>query len=368
MLSKKKIIPVAIGILLAVVSLVVFSTKPTVKAIWEPATLKFISGSSISDIQWMPDNKALSYTQGSVQFFFLEHKNWDSLPIGSRNTFYLDWNAQGNQLACAGWEAWIWNAQTQLAMPISDAEQYSFLNDVAWNPQGHELAILASGSSTEQDSLLIWDNEAKNLRSFKLSLDSNFRSIGWTPDGQIVVGFPRGDNPVEAWNALTGTRELPFLGNTITRLVYSPDGKTIATLQQPDHEFILWDAINQQQLTTLTNPFGALDSIKWSPDGKQIASNEHGNSTVHIWNVTSNQVGHTFNGNPTIRFTFEWNPTGEKIAIADYRGLHLWDVNSEKTQLFNLENAVNFVAWSPDGKLLACSTWDGIYIFDVTNT
>jgi hypothetical protein len=68
----------------------------------------------------------------------------------------------------------------------------------------------------------------------------------------------------------------------VLSVVFSPDGKTIAT-GSSDNTVKLWN-LNGQEMTTLKGHSGEVNSVVFSPDGKTIATGSYDN-TVRLWNL-----------------------------------------------------------------------------------
>ncbi|MEI2579535.1 WD40 repeat domain-containing protein, partial [Scytonema sp. PRP1] len=70
--------------------------------------------------------------------------------------------------------------------------------------------------------------------------------------------------------------------NSVFSVVFSPDGKTIAT-GSCDNTVKLWN-LNGQDLQTFKGHSNSVTSVVFSPDGKTIATGSEDN-TVKLWNL-----------------------------------------------------------------------------------
>ncbi|MDE0685935.1 MAG: hypothetical protein OXI63_23660, partial [Candidatus Poribacteria bacterium] len=75
--------------------------------------------------------------------------------------------------------------------------------------------------------------------------------------------------------------------NSVHRLVFSPNGKTLASASE-DRTIRLWDVATGTHKYTLTGHNAWISSIAFSPDGKILASadSEH---RIRLWNAVKGQ-------------------------------------------------------------------------------
>jgi hypothetical protein len=81
---------------------------------------------------------------------------------------------------------------------------------------------------------------------------------------------------------ITERNRLEGHSGIVTSVVFSPDGKTIAT-GSDDKTVKLWN-LNGQEMTTLKGHSGIVTSVVFSPDGKTIAARSS-DKTVKLWNM-----------------------------------------------------------------------------------
>jgi WD40 repeat protein len=68
-----------------------------------------------------------------------------------------------------------------------------------------------------------------------------------------------------------------------TAAAFSPHGQILAT-GNADGTVRLWDVTAHRQITALTRPAGAVNSVAFSPDGKTLATG-NADHTVRLWDV-----------------------------------------------------------------------------------
>jgi WD40 repeat protein len=229
------------------------------------------------------------------------------------------------------------------------------LFQVGASPDGRFLVL-----QTLDDGVVLWDpGTGKVAHRFA----SPHRPEGWrgpiphraptdfafTPDSK---GFVRRASALQRWDLATGRSAYPDTetwGHTgeVTRLVFSPDGRRLATASAKDKTARLWDVAAGRALHTF--PKGLSDHLAFSPSGRQLLATPPGalgvvgNPALRAWDVATGRQARVFDlADPT-----QFMPTGndrELRVTADGRKvlmltrmnggngfqsvLSAWDLNS----------------------------------------
>ncbi len=162
----------------------------------------------------------------------------------------------------------------------------------------------------------------------------------------------------EVWDVKTGQRVATISGHqdTIYVLVFSPDGKRLAT-GSADRTARMWDAYTGQELLALSGQMGLINDVAFSPDGMRLATASE-DGTARVWDASTGQELQTVIGDVDVAF----DPEGKRLITGSYDGgTRVWDIASGK--LLNILSGhmatVNSISISPGGEQLATASNDG---------
>jgi WD40 repeat protein len=198
-------------------------------------------------------------------------------------------------------------------------------------------------------------------------------TIAFSPDGKSLATIDTA-TAIRLWDVPARRLARTLFGGTeIDAVAFSPDSRFLAGADTPDGVTRLWDLRAGRQVRMFTNKrTGSTTAVAFSPDGKILAAG-YGGGQVRLWNVaTGQQIGaplpSAMNGDPADMVSF--SPDGRILAVSNGAGLvQLWDVASRQPlcePLGSLTYTDTGAVFSPDGRILAVSNDSGpVELWDV---
>jgi WD40 repeat protein/serine/threonine protein kinase len=275
------------------------------------------------------------------------------------------WSPDGGRLAANKYlyqssDGTVWDLNPLALSQVLPGVRFSPL-PVAWSRDGKLLA--RSGGGLE---IQLWDLPAqKPLRTLVGKRSSDL--IVFSPQSDLLAAF---SGEPWLWDAGTGqaVRRLDSLGKPVGVVVdaaWSPDGKTLATVNRDWNGVDLWDIDTGKHRKRLDRHKDRPRALAWSPDGKTLASGG-ADQTVHLWTHTGEFLTQLADSQKQSKVTaLAWLPDGKTLAaLSDNRALCLWDTSTDK--LLRVHKDVETQGrFSADGKLLASlNTLAGIRLWD----
>ncbi|MFW6724109.1 WD40 repeat domain-containing serine/threonine protein kinase [Streptomyces sp. MAR4 CNY-716] len=170
-------------------------------------------------------------------------------------------------------------------------------------------------------------------------------------------GEQQANQPYETYEP-TGTLAFPPRVKGASALVFSPDGKTLAT-GGSEGIVHLWDVAGRKVRTAFPDRETAetmfqITGLSFSPDGRTLATG-HSNGAMGLWDVgRRRQLHYVHMGGERVAFS---PPDGALLANGSRTGaVYLWDPDTRTDDVvayFDHESDVTDVAFSPDGRTLA---------------
>ena len=336
------------------------SSSDKALVLWNVATAQALGETlaghvnQVSSVAFSPDGRLLASsgcngTEATQQCKPGEVRLWDVAsrqPLGQPLTYHGGWvndvafSPDGRILASGSDDKTIVLLEVASRQPLDPplVAHTSWVNSLAFAPDGRTLA-----SGGEDKSIILWDVAAhRPVGAPLLGHLAGVRSVAFSPDGKILASggcakpIDKGacsQGEIRLWNV--ATREplgalLTGHANLINRVVFSPDGKTLAS-GSADNTIILWSVTTRQPIgSPLTGHKAAVWSLAFSPDGKTLASASQ-DSTVILWDVAALQpITPPLKGHTDMVVSVAFSPDGRTVASGSKdKNIIFWDVSLE---------------------------------------
>ncbi|KAK0108690.1 hypothetical protein ONS95_003482 [Cadophora gregata] len=267
----------------------------------------------------------------------------------------LAFSPDGKQIASAsiGPVVRVWDVESKTALFVYDGQKDK-TGTVAISPNGK---MIASGS--DDASVMVWNTET---RAILFNLEGHTRwvnTVVYSPNGQIIASGSM-DETIRLWNASSGAELRILQGNLscINAIAFSPDGKSLASATF-DWLVRIWDLSRSDVQLILDGHSGPVNTVRFSPDGNQVVSGSD-DMTVKVWNLTSGTESITLKGHLKKVSAVTFSPDARRIVSgSEDKTVRVWDV-SQRTLLSTLEHnsGINAVCYSPNGHLLVAGAYN----------
>ena len=244
----------------------------------------------------------------------------------------------------------------------------SITGNIAYSPDGTRLVV--------PSSIGIWIYDAHNLEEVSLINEHkgfDCAAIGFTLSGSMLTSkfvtslhdFYYGK--LQIWDEDTRhSKDISIYRKdmgSITSLVFSPDGHTLAT-GSTNGQICLWDAQTAELRNTFIEHTKTISSLVFSPDGHTLATRNK-DGTVQLWNVDTGELLTTFKEQI---WELVFNPDSSALAVSlgeisfehpDTQSIGLWNLHAGNyLSIFVTSMISSNLVFSPDGKMLVCAAVD----------
>ena len=156
-------------------------------------------------------------------------------------------------------------------------------------------------------------------------------TVVFSPDG-LTLASGSNDDTIRLWDVRTDEHLQTLEGHTnnVLSLAYSPDGFTLASGSW-DNTIRLWDARSGEDLHILKGHGGGVNSVAISPDGITLASGSS-DTTIRLWDSRTGEHLKTFEGHALEVRTVAFSPDGLTLASVSLDlTILLWEIKRVTT-------------------------------------
>lgn len=234
---------------------------------------------------------------------------------------------------------------------IATAEHGSDIDAVAFSPVDASFVVSSSNVGRAARTIKLW---RLNDTSEPVEVLGG-RTFAFSPDGRFLA-IANGTKGSRLWH-IDEKKSVSNFGFSSYEIAFSPDGQWIANGR---HDVKLWDARTPTAVTagaTLSHE-GTVKKLVFSPDGKLLATTKLIGGDVTIWDIESRQVIKTLKQDTRSTGTLKFSPDVENLflAVADDNGsIELYALPDWHLHATIATASVNDLAFTPDGKILVSS-------------
>jgi len=292
------------------------------------------------------------------------------------------------EFSCVRGEIQLWDVETEQMVGEPLIGHAGSVESVVFSPDGQ---ILASGG--EDSTIILWDVASHQQIGEPLTgHTSNVDTLDFSPDGALLASVSwDNDQRFFLWDISINPPKRRVLGTggdatSFMGLVFSPDGKTLATTGRCDSSdtegsclggIQLWDVADGEPISQpmRSSTASAISTMVFSPDGQILVSG--GLDGIILWDVNTRKPfiqPSSFLMDPQRVESLAYSHNGTMIASVNQdQTLTLWDAKTGQRIGNPLELPMgdflfsenNRVAFSPDDKWIATGGNFGVVLSDV---
>jgi len=195
----------------------------------------------------------------------------------------------------------------------------------------------------------------------------NLTSIAWSPDGSRIAGADS-SGLITIWDVSTDAVLMKFQSASafVTSLTWSPDNTRLASVGPVDGIIRVWNTNDGQLVAELegNSTYDGPAFVAWNPVSPilvSVASTTDGGYPLKFWNTENDRFNLLPTSSHVSAYDIAWKPDGSELAVADLRGVSIYDlISQEKLEQRYIAPFKFALTWSPDGLKLAAFDTDNL--------
>ncbi|WP_019816397.1 WD40 repeat domain-containing protein [Saccharomonospora saliphila] len=258
-------------------------------------------------------------------------------------------------------EVRLWDARTGAAEGVISQSGAEFgPSGIAFSPDGLRLLTV------ESDNIVSWDVETRRRSGEYASLGDTITALAVSADGRTVVAATaRGD--LTRWLRGTGWNTR-FSGAAIS-VSFAPDGSDLTAVDGTG-ELRTWNAVNGRPSAPAHAPQGTARTVARTPDGGVVVLSVDGTISVGRPDTPGEARRRTLpdrqmRAHPAVSADGRWIAAVSDVDGVTDRVLHVWD-SATLTEVARAELGEALVtspAFGPDGTRLAATVDDEVRVW-----
>jgi WD40 repeat protein len=179
-----------------------------------------------------------------------------------------------------------------------------------------------------------------------------------------MVASHRLDNRSECWTFPDCENISAKYGQDIGTIVFSPDGETVATLQDKIPGAAIRDCRTGEIVRHISGTRGSVWAIAYFPNSKlcAIASEFNG---IQVWDITTGEMQRELGRRDLLVKGLMVSPDSRVIALVTYdKHVQIWDLATGQEMYEFSRDDIRNIAFSPDSKIIAIFGGSRVHLWD----
>ncbi len=331
---------------------------------------------TFANIAFSPDSQTLASLNGNqVQLWDVStEKQKFSIPIPYYRTNSIAFSPDGNTFAVGLAQhrnnpgtLFLWDVATGKEKKELIGQRGTIVR-VLFSPDGTTLASISSQNYYNM-TIHLWDTESGDIRTSVTVRNSysedpiSTQSLSFSPDSSLFAHANQ-QSRIDLWDVNTGEIKKTLAGHTevVHSTAFSPDGQTLAS-GSSDGTVRLWDVNIGESTITIEPPAdtNTITRVVFSPDGKTLLINTE--ETARLWDVNTSTYKADIKG-----ISGSFTPDSSTLATAENDTVYLWDVETARPKAAFRGGRYSNVLFSPDGNTLAAFNGGYFTLWNLQNT
>jgi WD40 repeat protein len=345
--------------------------------LWDPATGKAVGApftghtDDVLAIAFTNDGRTMATgsVDKRVRFWQVNSRTPRGSPLIGHTADVSDlaFSPDGGTLLSGSWDrtARAWRVPDTFSVSRFLSAHVGEVHGIAISPRGGLLAT----SGVDDNTTRLWDLPDGQPHGNPLRHDRYPQRVVFSPDGRLIATAAGYGGTATTWEVARKRRLMTIQlhdptdqNYSVQDIAFSPDGSLLAT-GDTEKQVRFWQVDSGREYRKPSTNLQVVNAVTFSPDGTLVAAGL-ADQTVHIWDVKTGQPsGPVLRGHTNHVESVDFSPDGKLLAsTGDDRTVRLWDTATGQPHgrpILAHEDVIWQVAFSPDGQTLATASGDG---------